>query len=118
MCKIKIGPDFKSDRQCIATIGSAGRLHVKHVFDTVDLLLDRKSDCLHESLCVRTRVVGGDLNSWRSDRRILRYRQIVERYSAEQHDNEGEHIRENGAFDEKSREHGFCIPIWQSSALR
>src|SRR4029077_11002915 len=91
----------------IASIGSAGGLHIKHVFDTVDLLLDRKSDCLDQGFCVRTWVVGGYLNSWRSNRRILRYRQIVERYSAEQHDHESENIRENGPFDKKSREHGL-----------
>ena len=60
--KIEIGSDFEGDCQRIATIGSAGGLHVKHVLDTVDLLLDRKRDCLDQRLCIRAGIIGRYLN--------------------------------------------------------
>ena len=71
--EVKIGPDFECDSKSVATIRGTSGLHVKHVLDAVDLLLDRQRDRLDHRFCARPGIVCRYLNSRRGDRGILRH---------------------------------------------
>ena len=51
--EVEVGADLESDYERVMAVGCAGRLHVEHVLDAVDLLLDRERDGLDQRLRVR-----------------------------------------------------------------
>jgi hypothetical protein len=79
----------------------ARRLHVDHVLDAVDLLLDRQRHGVHEHAGAGARICGRHLHGRRNDVRILRNRQAVERDAADQDHQHGDDVRQNRTLDEE-----------------
>ena len=59
LSQIQINPGAKGDRECIRAIVGAGRIHIQHVFDTVDTLLDWCCHSLRHSLSTRAGIIAG-----------------------------------------------------------
>ena len=106
---VRIGADIESDRQGIGTVRGAGRLHVKHLVDAIDLGLDRQGDRIDHRLRARPGIAGGDLHGRRHDVRIFGDRQGVEGDPADEHDNDRQHIGEDRMLDEELRDHGAVV---------
>ena len=68
--KIEVGADLESDCKCVATVGRAVRLHVEHLLDTVDLLLNRGGNGVGDDLGAA--VLAGDLERGRALPFVLR----------------------------------------------
>ena len=103
--EVEVRADLERDRQGVAAVGRAGGLHVEHVLDAVDLLLDGKRDGLNQRLRIRAGIIRRHLNRRRRDRRVLRDRQIEHRHSAEQHRDQRDDIRQHRPLDEEFGEH-------------
>src|SRR5262249_41238715 len=91
----------------ITAIGRAGGLHIEHILDAIDLLLDGERDGFDEGLGVGAGIVGGHLDGRRGDRRILSDGQIENGHAAQQHSDARDDIREHRAFYEEFSEHLF-----------
>jgi hypothetical protein len=98
---IEIGADIERDRERVAAVTRARRLHVDHVLDAVHLLLDRQSDGIHERAGAGARIGSRHLHRRRYDVRVLRDRQAIERDRADQNHQNGEDVRENRTLNEK-----------------
>ncbi len=73
--KIQIRPDLKRHRERVASIRRAVGLHVEHLLDAVDLLLDGQGHGLDQNLCARARIRRRHLDGRRRDRWIFGDRQ-------------------------------------------
>ena len=98
---IEIGADLECHRERVAAVAGARRLHVDHVLDAVDLLLDRQRHRIHERARAGAGIARRHLHGRRHDVGILRDRQIIDRDRADQNHQDGENVRENRALDEK-----------------
>ena len=68
---IEIGADIERDRQRIAAVARARRLHVDHVLDAVDLLLDRQRNGIHQDAGAGAWICGRHLHGRRHDVRDI-----------------------------------------------
>ena len=66
---VEVGADLEGDRQLVRAVAGAGRGHVEHALDAVDLLLDRRGDGVGEDLGVGAGVGRGDQDRRRRDLR-------------------------------------------------
>ena len=107
--RIEIGADLEGDRERIGPIAGAGRLHVDHVLDAVDLLLDRQRHGVHHRARAGAGIACRHLHGRRHHVGILRDRQPVERDRADQNHQDGENVRENRTLDEEFRDHRRII---------
>ena len=73
--EVEVGADLEGHRERVAAVPGAVGLHVEHLLDAVDLLLDRQRHRLDQRLRARARIGRRDLDGGRRDRRILRDRQ-------------------------------------------
>ena len=73
---VGVGADRERDGEIVGAVAGAGRLHVEHVLDAVDVLLDRQSDGVDQRRSARAGIAGRDLHGRRHDVRILRGRQV------------------------------------------
>ena len=71
---VEIGARLEGDREGQAAVGSGLAVHVQHVFDPVDFLLDRRGHGVGDRLRGRARIDRRDHNRRRDDVRILRDR--------------------------------------------
>ncbi len=69
---VGIGADVEGHRQRIGAVGGAGRLHVEHLVDAVDLRLDRQRDGVDHRLRACAGIARRDLHGRRHDVRIFR----------------------------------------------
>jgi hypothetical protein len=102
---VGVGADREGDDQGIGAVVRARRLHVEHVFDTVDLLLDRQGDGVDKSHGARAGVACRHLHGGRDDVRILGAWQLYEGDQADEDEHQREHVGEHRAIDEKARNH-------------
>ena len=65
--EVQVGANVERDRERVAAIRGAGGLHVEHLLDAVDLLLDGQRDRLDQRLGAGAGVGGRDLHSGRCD---------------------------------------------------
>ncbi len=107
--RIEIGADLEGDRERVAAVAGAGRLHVDHVLDAVDLLLDRQRHGVHQRARAGAGIARRHLHGRRHDVGILRDRQAIERDGADQNHQDGENVRQNRTLDEKFRDHRRII---------
>jgi hypothetical protein len=103
--EVQVGADVERDDQAVGAVGRAGRLHVDHVLDAVHLRLDRQRHRVHHGFRAGAGVAGGDGDRRRHDVGVLRDRQIEQRDQPEQHDDDGEHVRQHRPLDEKLGDH-------------
>ena len=101
---VGVRADREGDDQAVGAVARAGRLHVDHVLDAVDVLLDRQRDGVDEGHGARARIAGRHLDGRRNDVRILRARQIKEGDEADQDEDERKHVGEHRPVDEKARD--------------
>ena len=80
--EVQVGADLEGDRQRIGAVGGAVGLHVEHVLDAVDLLLDRQRDGVDHGLGAGAGIAGGDLHRRRHDVGILRDREADTAHTA------------------------------------
>ena len=99
---VEIGADLEGDGQIIGAVAGAGRRHIKHPLDAVDLLLDRRGDGVGENPGVGPGVNGGHLNRRRRDVGILLDRQVEERDGSDEHGHDRDDIGQDRPLDEES----------------
>ena len=99
--EIQVGADLEGHDQIIGAVRRAGGLHVQHVLDAVDLLLDRQRHGVDNNARTRARIDGRHLHRRRRDVRILRDRQIDQRDQADHDHQDRDHVGEDGALDEE-----------------
>ena len=98
---IEIGADRKGYGEAVAAVARIRRLHVDHILDAVDLLLDRQRHGVHERAGAGSGIAGRHLNGRRDDVGILGDRQAVERDSADQNHQDRDDVREDRTLDEE-----------------
>ena len=103
---VGVRADREGDDQGIGAVVRARRLHINHVLDAVDLLLDRQGDGVDEGLGARAGVARRHLYGGRDDIGILGARQLDEGDQADQDEYQRDHVGEHRPFDEKARNHG------------
>ena len=102
---VGVSADREGDDQGIGAVVRARRLHVEHVLDAVDLLLDRQGDGVDQGLGARARIQRRHLYGRRDDIGILGGRQLKERDQADQDEDQRQHVGEHRPIDEKARDH-------------
>ncbi len=112
---VGIGADREGDRQDIGAVGCAGRLHVEHLVDAIDLILDRQRDRVDHGLGARAGIARRHLDGRRDDVGILRDRQAIERDRADDDQHDRQHVGEDGMLDEKLRDHRRLSRYWTAS---
>jgi hypothetical protein len=80
-------------------------LHVNHVLDAVDLLLDRQRHGVEQRQRAGAGIARRHLHGRRHHVGILRHRQAVERDGADQNHQDGEHVREHWTLDKEFGDH-------------
>ena len=112
---VGIRADREGDDQGVSAVVRARRLHVEHVLDAVDILLERQGDGVDERPGARAGVARRHLHGRRDDIGILRRRQLDEGDQADQDKEQRQHIGEHRPVDEEARNHarpprGFISP--------
>ena len=102
---VDVGTDLEGDLDFQNAVGGGGRRHVHHVLDAVDRVLQRRRDGLLQHSRRRARIDRTHRHHRRRDLRILGDRQYAHRQQAGEHDENGQHDREDRPVDEKAREH-------------
>ena len=102
--QIGIRADGEGDDQSIGAVVGVRRLHVEHVLDAVDLLLDRQGDGIDDGAGAGARVARRDLHGRRHDVGILRARQLKERDEPDEHDDQRKDVGQHRPFDEEARD--------------
>jgi hypothetical protein len=115
--EIGIGADVERDDQRVGAVARAGRLHVEHALDAVDLLLDRQGHGVDQHLGAGARIAGGDLDGRRRDRRILRDRQLQQRHRADHDRQQSDDIGEYRSLDEELRDHADAPRLSRTTNL-
>ncbi len=113
---VGVRADRERDRQSVSAVVGARRLHVDHVLDAVDLLLDRQGDGIDQRPGAGAGVARRDLHGRRDDVGILRVRQPEERDEADQHDDQRDHVGEHRPLDEEARD-GAGAPERRAAGL-
>ena len=108
---VEVRADAEGDRDGELAVPGGLAAHVDHVLDAVDLLLERRRDCLADHLGGRAGVARGHLHRRRHDLRILRDRQDHQRAEPDQGEEDADHRRQDGAIDEEVREAHRALPI-------
>ena len=102
---VEVGAHLEGDDELVGAVARARGLHVEHVLDAVDLLLDRQRDRVGHDTGARPGVAGRDLHGGRGDLGVLRDRQPEHRDHAEDDGQDGDDVRQDGPFDEEARDH-------------
>ena len=101
---VGIRADREGDGQGVRAVARVRRLHVDHVLDAVDVLLDRQRHGVDESHRARAGIARRHLDGRWNDVRILRAWQVNEGDQADDYDDERQHIGEHRPVDEKARD--------------
>ncbi len=102
---IRIGADGEGDGQHISAVRRARRLHIEHLVDAVDLVLDRQRDGVQHGLGAGAGIARRDLNRRRDHVGIFGDGQAVERHRADDDEHDRQHIGQNRTLDEKFGHH-------------
>ncbi len=106
---VEVAARLEGHRQRVVAVVGALRGHVHHVLDAVDLLLNRGRDRIGDHLGIGPWIRRRHLDRGRRDLRVLRDRQREDGDEAAQHDDNGQHRREDRSIDEKRRKHSECL---------
>ena len=98
---VEIGPEREGDRQRHPSVGCRLREHVEHILDTVDLLLERRSDRFGDDLRIGSRIRRVHDDRRRHHLRVFADRQLEQRQRPGRDDHQREDGRENGPVDEE-----------------
>ncbi len=121
--KVKVSADLERHRERVGAVGTAVGLHVEHVLDAVDLLLDRQRHGVDHGLGAGAGIARRDLHGRRHHVGILRYRETKQRHAADQDHQDRDDVGQNRALDEEFRNHdpvlfGRCSRRFDLSQLR
>ena len=103
--EIEIDADLEGDCQRVAAVRTAQGLHIEHVLDAIDLLLDGQRHRVDDGAGTGTRITRGHLNSWWHHIGILRHRQLKQGGSTDDNHQNGDDIRQDWPFDEELGNH-------------
>ncbi len=112
---VRVGAGFERQRDLHRPRGVAGGGHVHQAIDTVHVLFDNLRHGILHRFRIRARVGCVNRHRWRRNRRILRNGQFHNGQATCQHDDDGDHPREDGAIDKKLS-HVLTAPV--NSRLR
>ena len=101
---VGIRADREGDDQGVGAVARARRLHVDHVLDAVDVLLDRQGDGVDERHGACAGIARRHLDGRRDDVRILGARQVNKGDEADEDEDERKHVGEHRPVDEKARD--------------
>lgn len=99
---VGIGAAGEGQRDADAAGRITGRCHVAQAIDTLHFLFDDLGDGILDGLGRGTRIRAGNRDRRRCDARILGDRQAEDGQYPGQHDDDGDHPREDGAVYEKT----------------
>ena len=116
--EVEVGADLERHRQRIGAVGAAVGLHVEHVLDAVDLLLDRQRHRIDHGFCAGAGIAGGDLDRGRHDVGILGDGEPEQADAADQDHQDRDDVGKNRPLDEEFRNHGSAPTLPQPAALR
>ena len=102
---VGVRADRESDGEIVGAVAGARRLHVEHVLDAVDVLLDRQRHGVDQRRGARARIERRDLHGRRHDVRILRGRQVDERDEPDDDEKQRQNIGEDRPIDEEAGDH-------------
>ena len=114
---VDIGTELEYHRDLQAAVLLRLRVHVDHVLDADDLLLQRRGHGAGYDLRVGARVLRGHHYGRRADLRIFGDRQHECRDRAADQDQKGEHAGEDRALNEEVRKFHGTIR-WSAAALQ
>ena len=120
--RVRVGADLEGHRQPHLAVAAALGRHVEHVLHAVDLLLERRGHGVGDGLRAGAGIVGDDEDGRRRDLGILGDRQREQRNRAQQHDQDGQHRREDRPADEEVGEFHGRVPVrfaaWLPASVR
>src|SRR5262249_47626942 len=102
---IEIGADVEGDGERIAAVAGAGRLHINHVLDAIDLLFNRQGNGVHKRPRAGAGIPRGHLHRRWHYVGILRDRQTIKRDRADNDHQNGDDVGENRPLDEELGNH-------------
>ena len=105
---IGVGARGKGQVQAIAAVISAGRLHIEHMINAVELCLQRRGDGLRYILRAGARPAGADVHHGRRDLRVLLHRNELQRDRTAKDHQQSNHHRETRTTDKK-RQHPVLL---------
>ena len=103
--EIEIRADLEGHDERVGPVRRADRLHVDHVLDAVDLLLDRQRNGVDHCARACARIAGRHLDGRRCHVRILRDRQREQRHAANNDHQDRQNVREDRPLDEVFGDH-------------
>ena len=98
---VLVDADLEADVELHAAVARVGRLHVDHLVDAVDLLLDRRGHRLLDRHRRGARIVRGDADDGRGEEGVLLEAQAGERVDPEEHDQDRDDDRDDRPADEE-----------------
>ena len=99
--EVEIGADLERHRQRVGAVGAAVGLHVEHVLDAVDLLLDRQRHGIDHGLGGGAGIARRHLHRRRHHVGILRDRKAEQRHAADQDHQDRDDVGEDRPLDEE-----------------
>ncbi len=109
---VDVGAELEGDGQLEIAVARRFGLHVEHVVDAVDLLLERCRHRVGDGFGRGTGIAGGDDDGGGRDLGILRHRQAEIGKTADQGDQDRDDAGENRSLDEEMRElHGSALTL-------
>jgi hypothetical protein len=99
---VDVGADLEGHLDLHHAIAGRGGAHVEHVLHAVDGVLDGRGHGLFQHLGAGARVHGLDRDHGRCDLRVLGDGQAAHRGQAGDHDEDGQHGREDRPIDEEA----------------
>ena len=107
--EIQVGADLERHRQRIGAVGAAVGLHVEHVLDAVDLLLDRQRHGIDHGLGAGAGIARRHLHRRRHHIGILRDRKAEQADAADQDHQDRDDVGKDRPLDEEFRNHGRLL---------
>ena len=98
---VGVGLEVEGDIEGVLAVFGRGRAHVQHLFDAVDLLLDRQGDAVLDDLGVGPRISAADPHRRQGDLRKLGDRQGQAGDDAGQQQEQRDDDGEDGTVDEE-----------------
>ena len=107
--EVEVGADLERHGQRIGAVGAAVGLHVQHVLDAVDLLLDRQRHGIDHGLGAGAGIARRHLHRRRHHIGILRDREAKQAHAADQDHQDRDDVGKDGPLDEEFRNHGRSL---------
>ena len=99
--RVEVRAELEGDRQRHRAVAGTLAVHVEHVLDAVDLLLDGRGDGVGERLRIGPRIDGGDDDRRRRDLGVRRHGQREIGQTAQDDQDDGQHDGKDRPADEE-----------------